>query len=277
MYVTMIYFSQTGNTRKVAEAMAGAFQEAEHSARTVSLKKATPEDATKGDLLGVGTPCFVNHAPTPVKEFLRTLPPLNDRRAFVFATSGGAPGRVLYDLTCLLRSKGADVVGGFMARGECYHPAPSIIGRFPGRPNAEDLARARCFARAVAEHVSAGCSGLLPESRPDALKPGWGFYDLVALTISDASMRFLMPEPKPDSARCDQCQWCVYECPMDNITLQPYPVLGNQCIRCYRCLTGCPQKAFDADLWFSNLVVLSLYNVTFERWFGDLEPGEQVY
>ncbi len=26
-----------------------------------------------------------------------------------------------------------------------------------------------------------------------------------------------------------------------------------------------------------NLAVLSLHNTAFERWFGDLEPGEQIY
>ncbi len=60
-----------------------------------------------------------------------------------------------------------------------------MTGQFPGRPNAEDLSHARRFAVAVAEHVSAGRSGPLPESRPDALKPGWGFYDLVGLTSKE--------------------------------------------------------------------------------------------
>lgn len=64
---------------------------------------------------------------------------------------------------------------------------------------------------------------------------------------------------------------------MHNITLKPHPVLGRQCIRCYRCLTGCPQKVFQANWWFGNLAIQSLYNTTFERWFGDLEPGERIY
>ena len=42
MNVTIIYFSQTGNTRKVAEAMAGAFCEVGHVIRTTSLKKSYP-------------------------------------------------------------------------------------------------------------------------------------------------------------------------------------------------------------------------------------------
>jgi ferredoxin len=184
---------------------------------------------------------------------------------------------VLYDLTHLLRSKGVDVIAGFLTRGQLHHPAPCLIGRNPNRPDAEDLARARRFAAAIAGHVSAGRSESVAESRPDTFRLKGGFYNLVALLSTDGLLRLVLPEPKLDSARCDQCQWCVDECPMHNITLQPYPVLGHQCIRCYRCLTGCPQKAFDADWRLSNLAVLSLYNTTFERWFGELKSGERIY
>ncbi len=277
MNVTIIYFSQTGNTRKVAEAMAEAFQESDHVVRTLPMKITTPQDAASADLIGVGAPCFSSQAPTPVKAFLRTMPPLDKKRAFVFATSGGAPGRVLYDLTNLLRSKGADVAGGFLTRGELHHPAPCLIGRMPNRPNPEDLAHARRFAAAVAKHVSAGRSGPVAESRPDAFRTKRGFYNLVAMLSTDGFLRLVLPEPKPAPPRCNKCQWCVHECPMHNITLQPYPVLDDRCIRCYRCLTGCPQKAFDADWRLANLAILSFYNTTFERWFGDLEPGERIY
>ncbi len=134
--------------------------------KAVPLKKAAREDAVGVGLLGIGAPCFAMQAPTPVKEFLRGLPRLDGGRAFVFATSGGAPGRVLYDMARLLRGRGADVVGGFLARGELYYPAPSLIGRFPGRPDDEDLASARRFAASLAEHVSAGRASRFPGAGP---------------------------------------------------------------------------------------------------------------
>jgi len=277
MKVTIIYFSQTGNTRSVAETMIEAFRENGCHARAVSLKKATPQDATTGDLLGIGTPCFASQAPVPVKAFLNTLPRLAGKPAFVFATSGGAPGRVLYDLTRSLQRKGAEVIGGFLTRGEIHYPPPSLIGRFPQRPNAEDLTEARSFARMVSEHVMSGRPGRVAGSRPDTVRPQGSFYNSVALLCKDTFLRLILPEPKLDPDRCDVCQWCAYECPMHNISMSPYPKIGRVCIRCYRCLTGCPQKAFKVDWKTSDLPIRIIYHPTFERWFGDLKTGEIIY
>lgn len=125
-----------------------------------------------------GSPCFSSQAPAPIKTFLQTLPPLENRRAFVFVTSGGAPGRVLYDLARLLQDKGAEVVDGFLAREELHHPAPCLIGRIPSCPNVDDLVRARRFAIAVAEHVLTGHHGLWLQavrmySGPDGDSTAW--------------------------------------------------------------------------------------------------------
>ncbi|MGE5250694.1 MAG: hypothetical protein ACM3QS_10835 [Bacteroidota bacterium] len=277
MNVTLIYFSQTGNTRRVAGAMATAFREGGASTRLLSLKKAVPLDALACDLLGIGSPCFLSRAPAPIKRFLSGLMPLGRKQAFVFATSGGAPGRVLSDLSRLLQGKGAEVIGGFLAHGEVHHPAPGLIKRLPDRPNAADLSGARRFALALAEHARAGARGLVAGSRPDTLMPKGGFYDLVARFATDRFARSVLPEPKLDAARCNLCRWCLYECPTHNITLRAFPALGNECIRCYRCLTGCPQGAFRVDWRLANLLILSAYNARFERWFGDLGKDEPLY
>lgn len=277
MKITFVTFSQTGNTRKVAQAMADTFSEEGYSIQMVALNNASPDDVRDCDLLGVGTPCFNSQAPTPVRDFLRKLPEMKNRPCLVFATSGGAPGKVLYDLASILQSKGAKVVGGIIIRAECLHPVPCLYGRFPGRPNSSDLKEAKDFAKAIADHISQGRSEQLPESRADALKLQWGFYDFVAYILSDPFTRFSMPKPKLDSNLCTQCGWCVQECPTKNIFLAPYPVLGDKCIRCYRCLAGCPEKAFKVNWLVSNIAVWSFYNTTFERWFGYVKPGDKIY
>jgi menaquinone-dependent protoporphyrinogen IX oxidase len=68
MNIRLIYFSQTGNTRKVAHAMAAVFNGKNHSANTISYKKMSNADFTEPDMIGVGAPCFESQAPSIVRE-----------------------------------------------------------------------------------------------------------------------------------------------------------------------------------------------------------------
>ncbi|RJP35455.1 MAG: hypothetical protein C4536_00575 [Actinobacteria bacterium] len=277
MDIKMIYFSMTGNTYKVAEAMAQAFQDQGHSTRIIPMSSAAQQDATGCDLLGVGTFCLASRAPSPFREFLRGLPALDGKPSFVFATSAESPGRVLYDQTYLLRRKGADVVGGFRCRGQYNFAVPAAYGRYPGRPDEHDLALARGFANALAEHVAEGKPGSLPESKRDALRPGWSFYDLLGLAASDPVIRLMVPKLKMIAAHCDQCGLCVTACPASNISLAPGPVIHKQCIRCYRCLSVCPKDVYRIPAEFlASCGHLVLYNRFMGRWLGDLDRGERV-
>jgi flavodoxin/ferredoxin len=277
MNMLLVYFSQTGNTRTVAEAMADAFSIKGHTVRTLSMKDALPSDITGCDVLGVGAPCFESQAPTPVKDYLSSMPYMHAKPSFVFATSGGQPGRVLYDLTRIMQRRGASVMAGFMGRGTVHHPAPSLMGRMPGRPNQADLARARMFAESFANHLQTGRAGPISEGRKDTLSLRWGFYELVALIAQPFLLRILLPKPKIDQALCNNCTVCAQECPMQSITLNPYPVLDGRCIRCYHCQNICPQTAISSSWLLGNIVIFSLYNTLFARLFGDVEPGERIY
>lgn len=277
MNIAVVYFSQTGQTLKVAEAMADGLREKKHTVKVLAIQKVKPADIKRCDALGVGSPCFESQAPAAILTWLAAWPALNGKPAFVFATAGGAPGRVLYDLTCALRNRGARVIGGYMGCGMVHHPAPCLTGRLPNRPDSDDLLQARNFALAVERHLQSGNAGAMPESRPDALKFTWGFFQLIGLIVKPFLLRIVLPKPKLDKSRCNQCKVCARECPAKSITLTPYPVLDGHCIRCYNCQNVCPQKALNESWWYGNLVIWSLYNTTFARLFGDVKPGERLY
>ena len=277
MKINLVCFSQTGNTLKVAQSLESAFIQEGHEVELIPFKDADPTTAVECDLLGIGTPCFSSQAPSPVRNFLLSLNPIENKQVFVFATSGGGPGKVLYDLTKILRGKKAEVVGGFLIRGEVFYPAPCLVGRFPKRPNAKDLERTKQFAKDLSDHVNKGIPGPLPSSRTDALTRKFGFYDMVGCVTKDSIIRFLMPKPKLQKDLCDKCEWCVDECPTNNIKMEESAVLGDACIRCYRCLTGCPKQALSVNWFIANPLVWSIYNQSFEKWFGDIEKGEKIY
>ncbi len=198
--------------------MADAFRKAGHTVRLLAMMSADPRAATDGDIIGIGYPCFSSQAPTPMRNFLADLPYLNQRHVFVFATYDGAPGRVLADLTNDLRKRGAYIIGDFLTLGEVHHPPPTVHGRFPGRPNDDDLQQAARFARRVldAPHENIGAATI---DRQKTSGLGLRFYDLAALVINDSSIRLLLPKPQADITACDGCQRCVMECPQGNITM----------------------------------------------------------
>jgi ferredoxin/flavodoxin len=275
MVVTLIFFSQTGNTRLVAQTMAGTFEQFGFATRLLPLKQATTKDAANCELLGIGSPCFNSRAPTPILAFLQSVEPAGGQASFVFATCGGAPGRVLEDLAQALTEKKRRVLGGMVVRGEVHHPAPGFIGRFPGRPDAHDLSSVQAFIEAIVASFNAEPSR--PELPQVRLREGRGFYAKLARVNSDPVTRRLMPKPRLDHAVCDGCGWCVENCPMENISLSPLARLGSRCIRCYSCLNGCPRSAFRADWHFGSRFVQAFYSPNMIRRFGDLRPGEVLY
>ncbi len=277
MDTVIVYFSQTGNTKKVALAMADVFREQGHKVNVTSWKDVRLSDIAGCSVLGMGSPCFESQAPAPVKAFLKGLPLLKGKTAFVFATCGGAPGRILFDLSKGLKKKKARVIAGFMCHGEVHHPAPCLKGRLPGRPGEEDLTLARDFARAIVTNTAAGYTAPLSGEWSDLLKPGCSFYHLVSFIAKPPLVRILLPKPTLVASRCNMCGLCARECPAGCISSEEEPVPGSACIRCYRCLTVCPKTAFRVSWWYGNLVIWALYNKLFSRLFGDLKPDERIY
>jgi len=135
--VEVVYCSRGGNTRKVAEAIAS---ELGVSAKDISTAGVIPPETFV--LLGSG-----NYGGKPVKEIVNFIEK-NCRqggKAAVFGTSAGDRGNEVAAIEKLLAKKGVTVSGGFHCPGKFFF----FIRR--GRPNEEDLKKAREWARATAK------------------------------------------------------------------------------------------------------------------------------
>ena len=123
MKTTIVYYSKTGNTKKVAEAMAEALHvdalplnlakkgrktKDELAAEKAGWKRALSE-AKEAGLVILGTPTrFRKPHPSAVK-FLEEAEPV---RVAVFCTYYGMPGATLIDMEAIVRQHGAKFVGG---------------------------------------------------------------------------------------------------------------------------------------------------------------------
>ena len=130
----VIYYSMTGNTKKVAEVIAA---ELDVSAEDVKTKGKLAEDSFL--LLGSG-----RYFPLPGTRGFKKFVASNDfdgRKVALFGTSGGGKGREVEALEKMVTAKGAKVMAKFYCKGHILF----FINR--KHPDNKDLKNAKKFAR----------------------------------------------------------------------------------------------------------------------------------
>jgi flavodoxin len=130
----VIYYSMTGNTKRVADAIA---TELEVAAEDVKTKDKLAEDSfvflgagLYGPLRGWGLKRFIDR-----NSF-------EGRKVALFGTSGEGKGKELGALEEAVAAKGAEIAGSFFCRGR-------FLFVFRRHPTGKDLGNARDFARAL--------------------------------------------------------------------------------------------------------------------------------
>jgi flavodoxin I len=132
----VVYYSMTGNTKKVAEAIAA---ELDVVAETVKSTSGLAEESVV--FLGAGL-----YGPLRSWGFRRFIDRnrFDGRKVALFGTSGEGKGREVGALEEAVTAKGADIVGRFHCKGRFLF----VVN--PTRPSSEDLDEARTFARDIA-------------------------------------------------------------------------------------------------------------------------------
>ena len=142
----ILYSYHHRNTEKVAEVVA----------EVLGAQIKAPDDVDPGelgdyDLIGFGSGIYGAKHHETVLELANRLPLVTDKRAFIFSTSAIInKGKIASDhaaLRGILKSKGYAIVDEFSCRGFNTNSFMKYLGGMnKGRPNAEDLERAREFA-----------------------------------------------------------------------------------------------------------------------------------
>ncbi|MBN2206740.1 MAG: hypothetical protein JW742_05000 [Candidatus Aminicenantes bacterium] len=152
------YFSVTGNTRKVAEAVSEAIR-GDRELR--AIREVGTLDAYK--FFFVGFPVHAHSVPLEVESFLKKIPA--GTKVALFSTHGSLQGHRLsgeaIEYAAVLAAR-AKILGTFSCRGKLSAKALEFLGRSPEHaewvdmaasaathPDLHDLEEAREFARLV--------------------------------------------------------------------------------------------------------------------------------
>jgi flavodoxin/ferredoxin len=253
MNTKIVYFSQTGNTKKVAEAIARGIKLSGKEVHLERLQDASAEWLRDADLIGIGTPVFYYKQPFNVTDFLTGLDGLEGKYAFFFITEGGHQANTLLRMTKILKKKGITSIDTFSCFG--YDTFPVYIGknRQLGHPDARELRSAGEFGASLfvkLELIKRGRTDLVPK-----IKKQRGKYHRLSLFLQKPVLDALFPKKDIDEDRCTRCEKCVKECPVHAITMGNYPMFGHECIYCYYCQRICPEQAIVCDWRFISKFV----------------------
>ncbi|RXE56253.1 flavodoxin [Methanoculleus taiwanensis] len=132
----VLYDSRGGNTKKVADAIAG-----ELGVTAVDVKAASlgPGDG----VLFLGSGCYGGKPGEAMVKFIEAND-LRGRRVALFGTSGGGAGNEVKGMEAAVKGKGAEVIGRYFCKGQMA----LFFSR--GHPNPADIDAARTFAREMA-------------------------------------------------------------------------------------------------------------------------------
>ena len=128
----VVYYSMTGNTKKVAEVIA-----AELGVKAESVK--AKRELDKDSFVFLGSGCYASRPGRKLRRFIAK----NDfkgREVALFGTSGNGEGHEVKTIEELLKPKGALIRGSFYCQGRSFF----IFNR--GHPSNEEMANAREFA-----------------------------------------------------------------------------------------------------------------------------------
>jgi len=274
--VGLVYFSPTGSTKKVCEAIAATIS-AKPPIRLDITRPGRPEkgNLSNMNLLVVGSPVYVARLPLLASERLSSvfsdLPKRKMPAVAVSVYGDVVLGTGLKQLVNLMAKTGFNVVGAGAFIGE--HSNKKYMGagagETEGRPDEADLVVAKEFGASVRQKWLNGSDISSIKDIQSAKVPfKFKFYD-------EKSFRRFLGPIEVDANKCSKCNVCVNVCPVgcvDDQTFLKIDAHAKNCIGCAACLKACPEAARTQVVKLKWLVKLAEGMATFNK-----KRGTPVY
>lgn len=250
----IVYYSQSGNTKKIARAIHTGMTQEAGQCQIVSVKEADPKDLSRYDLIGLGSPVWMGGLTPNMRIFVERIPEQEGNHIFSFNTHGVMPELYFPSVVRKLRAKGFTVIG----MGDWYGSAHFQTAPTPyftdGHPDEIDLREAEEFGREMvkrSKRISAGETNLIPPLPKLELTP-----QLLVLLEFYQSGHNPHGRMKYEKEKClyPKCRLCEENCLMEYIDLSADPLKfgseGDGCdmwMGCTFCEMICPTGAVSCN------------------------------
>ena len=237
MKILILYYSQTGNTQKVARQVRDGLRSQGNDVTLKFINHAEPQEVLDYDAVGLGTPVWYEMPPN-VRKFVEEMPDLKGKPGFTFITHGTMPDLYFPLAVPRLSRKGLKMVDWNNWYGNCeiqIFPEPYYTH---GHPDTQDLSEAYAWGASLHTKLAAVLAGddsnLPPMPMPNmspmhanaAIHHLGGFHNVHGRLVRD-----------PEKCLYPKCHICMDNCTMGYIDLESnrYGNLGNTCDDCHGC------------------------------------------
>ena len=255
--VWAVYFSPTGNTKKVITTMA------KKAAEVLSVPMETfdftlPENREgvtsfeSEDLVFFSTPVYAGRIPNKMLPYVQSAFEGNG----AFAVPVSVFGNRNFD-NGLIELRNELELHGFHTIAAAGIPTEHVFSNklATGRPDADDLAKIAEFGEKVAKKV-ADMTEIPAKIEVCGDDPVTAYY--TPLGSDGKPAVFLKAKPKTDPEKCTKCGICATACPMGSIPKDAPDTCTGICIKCHACIKACPAgaKYFDDEAFLSHVEML---------------------
>lgn len=254
--VTVLYFSPTGSTAKVAgtiaEELAAQLElPVEQQSFTRPREREKEYSFTGEDLVVVASPTYAGKLPNKILPDFQGKLHGNGALVVPVVTFGNRSyDNSLAELCKVLEANGFRIAaaGAFV----CRHAFTDELAY--GRPGWSDSFEMKTFAKRISDKVKRLTDTVPPIQVPgDAAAP---YY--VPKGTDGQPARFLKAKPQTNLSKCTNCGACVRLCPMGAIDPTDVSNVPGTCIKCQACVRKCTKgaKYFDDPAFLSHVAML---------------------
>ena len=242
--IAIIYFSATGNTRKIAEAVRKKLIQLNVSITMLDITSTDrrKEDPSIGgyDAVFFGFPVYSSRAPEVCREWIDKLDGEGKKCSVFFTYGGFGKDPAHYYIKEQLEARDfslvstAEFLGSHTFNYSGWHAAE-------GRPHVSDLRTAEEYAvKTLHRFTGEDGDSLPPFSQPDVTP------EQLDKSLK-ARSQLITQLPTRAGKECSMCMKCEQVCPVNAMDAKRGAADPETCISCFSCIAHCPEKVLASN------------------------------
>lgn len=241
MKIALFYFSGTGNTERVAEAIADEIADMNVEIETINItsykQRQQKYNLSPYSAFIFGSPIYAWRVPSVVSEWFKSLNGEGKKCATFFTYGGVAVGAAHFNTKEILEESNFILIASSEFPGK--HTFNLAGWNFlENRPDKRDFDLAKNFARNILK--------IFQEKEVNSIEIEDPLISHQVFEKIEHKGKTL-PTPSRRGKECSMCRTCEEICPSQAMNADTGETDNEKCLRCLKCLVNCPDNVLEID------------------------------